>query len=371
MSPMNKMNLKVISIAVSIVILLTFACSKKSPTESETIQDKIHNASEISESVSNKYEVFIASNPESQARRLLVNELESYSAVQNAGISADSTTVWWKLKNGLNCAFLTETILSLAKNQSNAVELPKFKKQHLEKKLLVNKNALMLSPFQWQMTSSDATTSIKNLFHDADFHVEYLSNEDDDEANFSLADYKDFDDYGAVYILTHGHLDGDNNIMLNAGIEINKISDNDMDEFAEGLNEDYFDYTTIKGIEGKRYLAFSPKWIKSLYSQSLQSTLIYANACVSLFNSTMANAMIGTSDPTSIYFGWTNKPTKNDGNETAQYFFNELLNAGLDCGDAWENLRDNNLGISRPFKNPVSYLEYKGNSELQLINVVE
>jgi len=368
---MNKLKLTVLEVII-FMLFIGLACNKKSPTEGENIQNTISSMVDIANFASEKYEEFTASYSESQARQLLVNELKYIPAVINAGISADSTTVWWRLGNGAECGFLTETMFSLAKNQSDTVEFSALKNQLLIKESVVNTNALLLSPFQWQLTSSYEMTSIKNLFLGMDFQVNYKNNDEIGEDGITFQDFKNFTDYGAIYIVTHGYVNSENNVLLNSGIDIGNIDESDWNEFTEGINNNYFEFTSVRSITGKLYLSFTPKWIQSLYSEGLESTLIFGNACESLFNSTMANAMIGAAaNPTSTYFGWTQKVKKNDSNETAAYFFNQLLNDGLNCGDAWQQLRDHQLGISSPALFPKAYFEYQGDSKLKLIDIVE
>jgi hypothetical protein len=360
--------------------LFTLSCEKESETsispKNETIP--FSEQEQISENNVSKFQELLKDNSPREARELLVEDLEKTGGIVDAGISSDSITVWWKLPNGVEYCLVTETRASLT-DTSGVGLAPEQSGLFLRssKKLAGlphNKNALVLSPYQWDwnllglIPLQDETSFINTTLANAGYTSTFKVNASKKDQNLTMADYESFDDYGVIAISSHGGLSSKDEVFIATGV----IADE------QGYNQylqDMIDGNLVlvvyidKWFTKDDILAFgvAPGWMQEHYPNKLENTLFYASICKGTFNNTMADALIG---PGSCYFSWTESVDTKQATKTGKDLFTQLISNGHNCGEAHAQVAINgNATYSPPFwsSEPEAEFTYIGDEELRLV----
>lgn len=362
-------------LGLTFLTLIFTACRKRE--EALSFEDQ----KELAEGTVLTYKRYLDSlNSERQARSLLIEKLKKTDGVKDAGLSADSTTIWWKIKEEIEYCLLTVTKASLTDtidtvgllrlphpNQKPGTAAQISGPPHLPH----NQNALILSPYAWDwklfglVPIEDETKFINDILSGVNYSTTYKLNPRKQDQNISMDDYKRFNNYGVIAISSHGGVTSKNEVCIGMGVIATP-------ELYKQYKQDLIDGNLIlvvyidKWFTNKDILAFAftPGWVAKYYPQKLNNTLFYAGVCEGLFNNTMANRITGNG---TTYFSWTQNVSIISAVRAGKDLFTQLVPNALTCGEAHIRVVNNGNGEYRPRTGPISYFRYTGDPDLRLV----
>lgn len=364
---------------IFLIFLIFTDCHKKEKKRKEEIS--FEDQKQLAEGTVLTYKYYLDSlNSEKEARLLLVEKLKKTQGVKAAGLSIDSTTIWWKVEEGIEYCLLTQTKASLTDttdttgflrlrdpNQKSKIVTQIREQPHLPH----NQNALILSPYAWDwklfgiIPLEDETKFINDILSSANYSTVYKLNSRKEDQNISMDDYKRFNEYGVIVISSHGGVTSRGEVCIATGViatpELYKQYKQDLINGNLVLVVYIDKWFTNKDILA---FAFTPGWVAKYYPQKLTNTFFYASVCEGLFNNTMANKITGKG---TVYFGWTHNVDIKSAVRAGKDLFTQLVPKGLTCGEAHIQVINNGNGEYHPPIGPISYFQYVGDSELCLV----
>jgi len=337
---------------------------------------------EIAEATVSRYQELLETGSPQEARQTLAQELRAMEDVEAAGVSVDSITVWWTLHNGYEYCLLTETRASLTDTTSGGLlgrrEPPTAPSGPHGWYSLAgfphNNSALILSPYQWDwnlldlIPMEDETPFINDASSSQGYETTFKVNDDKNDQNISMNDYKDFDDYGVIAISTHGGVNSESQVFICMGVIATE-------ELVLEYSQDIINGNLVFVVYIDKWFtdddilafAFTPGWVHTYYPQRLDSTLFYASSCKGLFNNTMADAIVGSG---SAYFSWDESVGMPQAATTGRDLFTQLVYNAHNCGEAFQIVLENGNGtFSPPFwsSEPDAHFGMRGDEELRLV----
>lgn len=172
------------------------------------------------------------------------------------------------------------------------------------------------------------------------------------DTSLSLELVKRLDEYGLVYIATHGRVDEHGDVCFLAGSDM--LSDEEWAVEYENANSNVFPCWT----EGDSlpWWEVKPSFVRK-HCPSFSHTFVYVSACHSLENLTMARAFTGNG--AEVYVGWTNAVGNGFASATDEYVFDWL--GGCTIGEVFEFNAFHYVGVDLDGKEFTSILWYEGN----------
>lgn len=189
-----------------------------------------------------------------------------------------------------------------------------------------NNKVAIVSPFATQggkkqlQDSAEAYDKVFDIWREAQFDTTRI---EDSYANVNF--FKSLDQYGAVFIDSHGGVFSDNTPFFTIGEKLNKA-----DISAGGKYEK--DYLLDKiGSTTNGYLLIAPSFI-SEYNKSFPGSIIHMGSCDSSVTSAMGDAFIANG--AKAYYGYDNSVKSTYDGAVAQTVSEALVNKGMTTGDA-------------------------------------
>lgn len=158
-------------------------------------------------------------------------------------------------------------------------------------------SALVLAPFSTNWVN-DQSSQVDSLLKSAGYAVTYHDNAT--QGAVTLDDFKNFNQYDAIALSTHGELTPDGNVDIITGVHA--IS-------TDGLQHlgDLWSHRLILAAVGSTfnyYYAITPAWITQ-YDEGMDGTIVYAGTCDSLANPSMSNTLLRAGASAVIGYDWT------------------------------------------------------------------
>jgi len=318
---------------------------------------------EIAEKAVSVYNNFSDSLGIRKALHQVVDTLNKIEEVEKASMGADSISVWWNISDGYSYVLPTITaasyIDSSGRNSDNTRPhiIPHSIWLSQSRHATHNEKALVLSPFYWDfvfigLKLENETDSVATLLNSVGYNTTYKRNEQKTDQNISLEDFKHFDEYGVVEIITHGGVNPQGKVGLSTDVDV-----------TEDLRDEYellLQYGHLVIDAKTNTFIVMPGWFDDCYPEPIENTLFNINACMSLYNQSLASEITGEG---SVYFGWDYSVHINAATKTGTDLFYQLIVKGLNAGDAWQEVLSNGNGVYDPFfpwLSLVNYTYYQG-----------
>ena len=251
-----------------------------------------------------------------QARQTTVDSLRSDPLISNASISSDGTTILLTYKCGLPVAILAGPEGSLGGGPLVVASDDE----------LWNDVGLAISFFWPEHASLIEPPNSAGWGVEGQFACLGVDFEQTDV--FTLDTIQSFDQYKIVYIRTHGGVFHGDEVGLATGERVltNFWPASGEIVWADGLSylDDWASFRIAVACEpdtDELYWAFLPDYVKK-YCPSLPPNLIYASACSSLANHTMAQAFLDRG--AKEYIGWSHAANVVDSLAIDRIFFEEM-----------------------------------------------
>ncbi len=319
-----------IVLIISSCLLIFNACKKEQSNEDINEDLSFEEKVEIEISVNDKYQGLLVMNTPDEARQLLVEYLKENNNLKNVKLIEKSKSIWWEYSNSAHI-FRTDTsdMLNNNKSESTAIANKVLNTGNNFNSVSPHNNkVLILSPYQYDF----------NLFGDDHLITEYLSeklpeygyevtykvNNNKNEQDISLEDFKSFSSYGMIIILSHGdvYFSNDNEFSKNylgTGVFVSK----ELDKKYE-IERNNFGLITSSTVGRKKSTYFlSKEWFDDI--ENKDNTLVYFAVCYGGINVkyNVANSII--TDNNSVYVSWNNAARPFFTSEYDRFYFDKLL----------------------------------------------
>jgi hypothetical protein len=266
---------------------------------------------------------------DNHARAGLVQYLKGLPGVANAGIAIDGMTVWIKFTSGLDA-----TIDTSPPGTEGGVSPTPF----------VHPMAYgaLFSCFQ-----DDATSEISALY--SSFCSGTKSTLTDDAVTVDA--FKSISGSGIIYINAHGDVDTNGDVIITTGEQVTaaSLSVHRLDLCVLHTIERHTPHTPCAGqTKANCYWAIRPSFIRRYCS--FPQSIVYAGACKSAFNNSMANAFFDSGAKTYFGFDWVVRTTFD--HQTADTLFNSLLSQNRTTQEAYNSVIPN---VDQNDPNPYPY----------------
>lgn len=348
-----------------IVVLLLGACLPWEPEEGtfEEREDILNDA------VCSLQEYMQVHTPV-VACSLVAEDLENYDLIRYADFSRVNNSVFWRTTDGF--PYLVTTLFTENEDTTeNPINFAPSSREYSQYSLPHNNDALILSPalFQWNIFFGygDECEKIVEYLVDAGFDTTYKYNDDKDDQNITLDDYKHFDDFSVIVISGHGgYWEDEELVVIATGVRKTQELDTKYKEYFLSDKLVYFSSIVdkIKFLESG--IGFTPKWVEEYYPEKLNNTVIYAGVCDGSYNQSMVNAMVGTG---SGYFSWTGAQLKTWSKPIGEELFKQLTIFGTDCNEAYlKTCEKYGCEYEYPFQELPSWFVYDGHIDVFLVD---
>lgn len=315
-----------------VIIMLIPSCNKDPYLDLNL--STFEEQSNFEDSIILKYGYYLEEAGYNYAINKILSDLENAN-LNELEINPDSTGIFWTYEDGTRCCFCIKSFdegqmgkESLNKRISNFVPINNLKIGANES--IKNNSALILSPISWQLGDYDNTELISEMLERSQFNVKYKKNISKSSSTISFNDFSDWDQYGLIYIETHGTIDPrTNQFILSSGIKYTKT-------LAEEHKAEIKAKKITKFLDSKFYKAFgfTPEWFLVMFPTPPEDMLFFITACYSTRNASLRNVFIGSSNESCI-FGWDGSISVEKAFETGLFIFQSLLDEKLNCWDSY------------------------------------
>jgi hypothetical protein len=348
---------------VFLSLILNISCNKDSETVLTFEKEK-----QIAHDAIAEYSELVKTYDSTTSLVKLIDFIKNNASVTEVTLNPDTTSIFWKLSNGMRCFYSIyyyqtdgDTSEFGFKSQGTKLHSNNFYKLNLKSSIRNNK-ALILSPYRWDFYPFDAGRYIKGKINGLDYTIDYKENNNKSDQNLTLEDYKNFNNYGVIYISTHGNVDFSNNneIELATGIVLTEElrTQYEADFTANRMGTGYIAHSDDP------YLCLYSSWFDQQYPVKFDSSVFYASFCYSLYNETLSDALVNDN---CCYFGWNRSPGAYASYWTDKEFFKYTCDDKLNCQEAYNLLRNDGFGFSPLFSsNPVAFFSYLGDGQLNM-----
>lgn len=310
----------------------------------------------------NKYKELAATLSKDEAISQTIEFLKSYSNVSSVDIS-ESNDICINYTSGLEGMILTGDDdqkgggMASVGDRNNTPSIPLAQQTRgtydetrgvvSNPDILLDRNVLLFSPYYDEFADKGwlSEEELHDALIDADcsqFNITYLKNS---EAN--LAALKSLNDYGLIFINSHGSVDKKGNVIISTGEEINISDQQSLNDWSDNR------LTMMNDLKW----GVKPSFISD-YNYNLPNSIVYVGSCSSAYNSTMAYAFLGIGAQT--YYGYSNSVKGSFEYNMASELFPKIITENKTTGNAFTaNQHDNS--------NPAAYFVMIGNSDLKYL----
>jgi hypothetical protein len=192
-----------------------------------------------------------------------------------------------------------------------------------------NNKVLVWSPFYHESFNTRTTDALLPILRKATCPQLDLTVLKDEEC--TLDSIGTFSEYGTVVLITHGAVVPGGTVAFMSGEKAAFLSQ--FTRRAELASEAIFVYNGQRSPEKKGYFVFRPSFVASSLPSSIPLSVVFAAACSSAANRTMANAFLGGN--ALAYLGFSSTTFGPFMEYTAPLFFGELALKARNAGDAY------------------------------------
>lgn len=314
---------------------------------------------------------------EVEARAALINDMAQNSRISDAGLSDDSTTVWWVTQDDINFSLPTRTRSTLTEKDQNDQDdsqgqIVASLMDHPVSELLndpsEDRSALVLSPFQWNWSlmdsrqQEDETVFISQLLEKIGIDVTYIANVEANQANITLNQFMEWDEYDIVAFTSHAGIDRHGNIFINTGISATEaVIDQYMEALQSGKMKISLNYDKWFEESDTPMLCLTLEWFAEQYPEGIDDVLIYAGVGKGLFNEDLAYALNGTG---SAFVSWDNDVSTNVAALTGREIFAQLVSSAKNIQEVISQILASGGGR---FQETDAVVGYYGNGDYGLV----
>ncbi|HYB98733.1 MAG TPA: choice-of-anchor L domain-containing protein [Candidatus Limnocylindrales bacterium] len=281
-----------------------------------------------------------------EARQATVDEIKMLAGVADAGISEDGVTIWILYENGAHGGLMLnpegtrgQPTLRMSWEGGAAGALAAYQPPQFERlprppyrdgeggaageeetAKVENNNVLIWDAYNFQFAPFDEGPGLQMLFSNSEcpkFNVTYIK-----DAQCDVDSVASFTDYGTIIMVTHGALDGSNQVVF-----LTTEATSALAILSHGVDMALGRISTMGGV-----FAIRPGKISSL-SGTFDNSIIYNGSCQSSANNTMSQAFRGKG--ASNYYAFTRVVNSNFAQNVATQLFTNLVTGAMDTTEAF------------------------------------
>jgi hypothetical protein len=258
------------------------------PGDETTTEEEYNTITQIGGSAAEEFLNFEDIYGEEQALQKTVDYLNQQEGIESVSLDEESGTVSFEFENGHLGIIITHDVTKSSKLEAGKGELP-FpieRIRYLSKGTPTEEKALLLNPFPTIFVGNSAQY-IKGKLEAIGYQCDYYEGE---EVTVELM--KNMEDYGVIYIDTHGGV-----VNTHYGKEVDfvigqKGSKQLYQQYDSDLMLHRLGHVWIPSLSLSHYFCILPHFIGEYAETSYPNNLIYIDACNSYKNPTMAEAFI-------------------------------------------------------------------------------
>jgi hypothetical protein len=300
-------------------------------------EEEVNEILSTSQQASDNLELWSQQYGIDQAREMIANYLSTQPNVQDAGISEDGQTIWIVYDNGLEGAILANPEETLGYPSSNTgivfSPLP-----GLDPSPILRAGAEAEVVNVYNRLNNDTCVSPAPIRRDNEVSVDFL---------------KTLSQYGVISFMTHGGLDGNNNIIFQSGEQATTFL---------GIPTSHFiDWLLGRIIIGNdNYWLIRPSFIRHYAKNNkYPDSIIFLSMCHSRDNNTLSSAFIDNGAKT--VFGWQNSVTVGFTRQTKENLLAQMIDNDRTTGEAFNNVPRIDTSIT-----PNAILSMAGDADMKL-----
>ena len=256
------------------------------PGDEATLEEEYNNITQVGSSAAEEFLNFEDTYGEEQALQKTVDYLNQQEGIENVSLDEESGNISFEFENGHLGTIITYDVNKSSKLDAGKGEFP-FpieRIKHLSKGTPTKEKALLLNPFPSIFVGNSAQY-IKGKLEAIGYQCDYYEGE---EVTVELM--KNMEDYGVIYIDTHGGV-----VNTNYGKEVDfaigqKGSKQLYEQYDSDLMLHRLGHVWIPSLSLSHYFFILPHFISEYAETSYPKSLIYIDACNSYKNPTMAEA---------------------------------------------------------------------------------
>ena len=256
------------------------------PGDEVTLEEEYNTITQIGGSAAEEFLNFESTYGEEQALQKTVDYLNQQEGIENVSLDEESGNISFEFENGHLGTIITYDVTKSSKLDAGKGELP-FpieRIKHLSKGTPTKEKALLLNPFPSIFVGNSAQY-IKGKLEAIGYQCDYYEGE---EVTVELM--KNMEDYGVIYIDTHGGV-----VNTHYGKEVDfvigqKGSKQLYEQYDSDLMLHRLGHVWIPSLSLSHYFCILPHFIGKYAETSYPNSLIYIDACNSYKNPTMAEA---------------------------------------------------------------------------------
>jgi hypothetical protein len=307
------------------------------------ISDQAFNATlGVQDQGSNKYDSLKALVGETLAKQQTLTWVSAQSGVTSAALTEEGDAIEVEYDSGIKGLILLypEGSRGSSSGQNRQIHpqippslqtrgtldlttLPRPAYAEVDEDTVGSTTVLIYDAFYTDFSPADEGDLLWDIFVDSDcpkFNVIRLK-----DAECTVEMVKNFDDYGVVYLITHGGVSGGQvNFLTGQQATVQNKTAHIVD-----LNLGRIGLATVKG---KNYYSIFPSFITN-YTGTYPKSVIFSASCYSGANQTMSNAFINKGVLT--YLGYTKSVSSSFCVANAPPFFQKMVNEGKKTGEAF------------------------------------
>jgi hypothetical protein len=266
------------------------------------------------------------------AEQLTIQWLKGQPGIQDAGLSPNGGSIWYKDHKNIVGGILTGT--AAGTKGSDGVQTIQSVSElagsvELNTQQISSSNVLIASPFASTSLSPESYDALEQQFKS---NENYNVNRLKDEA-VTVDLFKTLSNYGVIVLDTHGEKLGSLDSAKLVFLTGEKATAANYSKYEADLQQGRLN--VVKG-----YYAITPEFI-SYYNQTLPNSLIFNGSCLSLYEDTFAQAFLKLG--AKSYFGYSGYIKATDDHVLVTELFDLLLNQQKSSGQAYNSIMQSSV----------------------------
>lgn len=346
---MKKNKIILIILILSIITLIFSGCGGSGggnpivpPIDETTTEEEYNTVIDIGDLTFEEYLNFKDTYGEEVALQKTVDYLNQQEEIKNVYLDEGGGAISFEFKNGQLGVIITYDVTKSPKLEADNGEslLPIKGIKYLLKGTPTEKKAFLLRPFP-SMFDLNSAQYIKGKLETIGYQCDYYEKE---EVTVDLM--KNMEDYGIIYIQTHGGI-ADTNYGKQVGFttgqkvteQLYKQHYNDLDQNRLAIVWIYSSYLSSLVDKKSPYFGIFPSFIYKYSTHSYPNSLIFIDACDSYRNSTLAEAFVEAG--AYVYCGYSTPVFFFNNSE--QKVFNNMIDEAMTIQKAVDEVGASNL----------------------------
>jgi len=334
----NKIILAVL--ILSMIVLIFSGCGGGGnpvvpPGDETTTEEEYNTITQVGGSAAEEFLNFEDLYGKEQALQKTIDYLNQQEGIENVSLDEESGTISFEFENGHLGIIITHDVTKSPKQEAGKGEpsLSIEKIKHLLKGTPTKEKALLLNPFPVVFYGNSAQY-IKEKLETIGYQCDYYEGE---EVTVELM--KNMEDYGVIYIDTHGGVANTyygKEVFFATG---QKGSKQLYEQYDSDLMLHRLAHFWVPALSLSHYFCILPHFIGKYAETSYPNSMIYIDACHSYENPTMAQAF--TNEGAYVYCGYSTPITAI--NYSERTVFDNMIDKDMTIQEAVDEVGASNL----------------------------